>query len=178
MREEKLFAKYKEDVFRTSYYMLQDYQEAEDLTQDVFIKAFAQEYWEIEHQRAWLLRITVNLCLNHLKRKRRIVLMDSFVKWAVQLVEPRKVEQQIEEMEQKSEIHDLLQLLPIKIRGVIILKYLHQLKNEEIARVLHIPVGTVKSRTNKGLHILRQYIELDTYRELVLCEEIEGGVRG
>ncbi len=178
MREEKLFSKYKEDVFRTSYYMLQDYQEAEDLTQDVFIKGFSQEYWDIEHQRAWLLRITVNLCHNHLKRKRRMVLMDSFVKWAVQLVDPKKVEQQIEEMECRSEINYLLQVLPIKIRSVIILKYLHQLKNEEIARVLLIPVGTVKSRANKGLQILRRYVEMDSYRELVLSEEIKGGVRG
>lgn len=160
MNAKEFFDAYKTDVFRTCYYMAQNVQDAEDLCQEVFVKALQQNFQQIEKPKPWLLSITMNICRNYLKRKKRIVLMD----WIWQTAAPERVEDTYEAKERQSELMQILQTLPEKIRSVIILKYLHQLKNEEVAAILQIPEGTVKSRCNKGIQTLRKSMQI-TYTE-------------
>lgn len=68
----ELFETYNKDVYRTCYYMVHDAADAEDLTQDVFITVFRSNREHVEHIKAWIMKITVNHCLNHLKRKRTL----------------------------------------------------------------------------------------------------------
>ncbi|MGD8192224.1 RNA polymerase sigma factor [Brevibacillus ginsengisoli] len=162
MNAREFFETYQMDVFRTCYYMLHDYQDAEDLCQDVFVKALQQDFDRIEKPKPWILSITMNMCRNYLKRKKRVLIMERLK----QLIDPRHIEGQYEEKELKGEIQQLLTELPEPIRSVILLKYLHQLKNEEVATILKIPLGTVKSRCNKGLQQLRRKTE-STLHEIV-----------
>ncbi len=157
MTAKELFECYKLDVYRTCYYMLQNQQDAEDLCQEVFVIAIQQDFRRIEKLKPWLLSITMNTCRNYLKRKKRIVLME----WLKQLTDPQQVEESYEAKERLSELQQLLQKLPEHIRSVIVLKYLNQLKNEEIAAVLGIPVGTVKSRCHNGMQQLRNSLRSD-----------------
>jgi RNA polymerase sigma-70 factor (ECF subfamily) len=83
------------------------------------------------------------------------------MEWVKQAIDPRKVEENYEAKELQSELNRLLGCLPEKIRCVIVLKYLHQLKNEEVAAILQIPLGTVKSRCSKGLRLLRRELTHD-----------------
>jgi RNA polymerase sigma-70 factor, ECF subfamily len=135
--------------------MLQQRQDAEDMCQEVFVKAIQTGFESIENQKPWLLSITMNMCRNHLKRKNKEVLLNRLK----QIFAPVSVENTFECKELQSELQSKLQQLPERIRSVLVLKYLHQMKNEEVAQILHIPIGTVKSRCNKGLKKMRQLIQ-------------------
>jgi RNA polymerase sigma factor (sigma-70 family) len=151
----EFFKTFKLDVERTCFYMLQQRQDAEDMCQDVFVKAIQTGFESIENQKPWLLSITMNMCRNHLKRKNKEFLLNRLKHIFV----PVSIENSYEGKEMQSELQSKLQQLPEKIRSVLVLKYLHQMKNEEVAQILHIPIGTVKSRCNKGLKKMRQIIQ-------------------
>jgi RNA polymerase sigma factor (sigma-70 family) len=154
--ERELFETYKMDVFRTCYYMLQNYQDAEDVTQEVFVKVFREDYNNIEKLKPWILSITMNTCRTFLKRKKKILLVDKVVDLSKKIFSGSKVEENVEQRELKKELVKLLAELPEKTRSVIILKYFNEMNNQEIADILQIPLGTVKSRANYGLEILRK----------------------
>ncbi|GJM73960.1 hypothetical protein HMSSN036_61760 [Paenibacillus macerans] len=71
MTERELFDCYNKDVYRTCYYMLRNAQDAEDVCHDVFVTVFRQDWQRIEHVRAWIMRITMNHCLNLLRKTGR-----------------------------------------------------------------------------------------------------------
>jgi RNA polymerase sigma factor (sigma-70 family) len=147
--------------------MLHQRQDAEDMCQEVFVKAIQSGFKSIEKQKPWLLSITMNMCRNHLKRKNKEALLIRLK----QIFVTESVENTYEGKEMQSELQIKLQQLPERIRSVLVLKYLHQMKNEEVAQILHIPVGTVKSRCNKGLKQMRQLIHLEDFLQI----ELKGG---
>lgn len=154
----ELFETYNKDVYRTCYYMLHDAADAEDLTQDVFITVFRTNRENVEHMKAWIMKITVNHCLNHLKRKRTLQqkIADNlhfFNKTAETLVE-----QQIEQQETEVEWAKYMSQLPIKLRMVITLRYIHDFSLAEVSDLLSIPLGTTKSRLHKGLKVMRKIL--------------------
>ncbi|WP_082394111.1 RNA polymerase sigma factor [Bacillus sp. JCM 19034] len=127
------------------FYMVNNYQDAEDLTQDVFIKAFENDITRIENMRAWLLKISVNTSKNYLKKKNRLNLFENLT----HLISNQNIEKEISNNETRDELVSLINTLSPKLREAIILRYVHQLKVEEISKTLGIPVGTVKSRIHK-----------------------------
>lgn len=166
--ERELFETYKETVFKTCYYMLQDYQEAEDLTQNVFIKIFNSNFQEIEKLKPWILTVTTNMCLNHVTRKKRPMLIDKLVDLYNDKSSSHDVEKKVIQLEFKTELQLLLSSLPEKTRNVIILKYLHELKNAEVAKILDVPEGTVKSACNYGLKVLRKKVDRPNLQSFLL----------
>ncbi|MDE5414813.1 RNA polymerase sigma factor [Alkalihalobacterium chitinilyticum] len=147
MKKREVFENFKDDVFKTCFYMVNNYQDAEDLTQDVFIKAFDKDIDSIENMKAWLIKISINTSKNYLKRKNRFNLFENLT----HLVSNLNVEKEISNSETKDELVSLINTLSPKLREAIILRYVHQMKVEEIAKTLGIPVGTVKSRIHKGI---------------------------
>jgi RNA polymerase sigma-70 factor (ECF subfamily) len=152
---EVLVRRYQNYVYRLCYLIMRHEQDAEDMTQETFIRAFrALPRFEIRKGisfEAWLYRIAVNACRSRMRRK-----------WyqALPWPEPRQMVAESEEQpdrllmqgEQRDEILEAIDSLGEKHRLVIILRYYGGLSNEEIARMLDIPSGTVRSR----LHIARQ----------------------
>jgi RNA polymerase sigma factor (sigma-70 family) len=161
MKPNELFQLYYQDVYRTCYYMLRNCHDAEDVCQDVFFKALQQEYHRITSLKPWILSISMNACRNHIRKHSRVQTGNGIINWLIEAIDPRRVEEQLESKEQKEHLSFHIQRLNPKIREVIVLKYLHELKNEEIAEALRIPLGTVKSRANKGLVQLRMYLTDD-----------------
>ncbi|MDO3409305.1 RNA polymerase sigma factor [Saccharibacillus sp. CPCC 101409] len=159
MTNKELFETYRSDVYRTCYYMLGQAADAEDICQEVFMTAFRSGWQHIDNVQAWLLRIAVNRCLNLLKR--RTTLRSKLTTHSRLLV--RAPEQTpdaaAEDREAAEEWAGYLGRLPIKIRAVISLRYIHDLAIAEIAEILKIPAGTVKSRQHKGLKLLKQMLE-------------------
>jgi RNA polymerase sigma-70 factor, ECF subfamily len=159
MTEKELFKQFQKDIYRTCYYMLKNQHEAEDVCQEVFIKVFQQDFQKIVNLKPWMLSIAMNTCRNHIRKQSKISLGHEFMIWITRIIDSQRVEEQIESKEQKKHLAELIHRLKPKIREVILLKYLHELKNDEIAKVLDIPVGTVKSRANKGILLLRMMME-------------------
>jgi RNA polymerase sigma-70 factor (ECF subfamily) len=168
---EALIRRYQNYVYRLCYLVMRNEQDAEDMTQETFIRAFrALPRFEIRKDtsfEAWLYRIAVNACRSRMRRKWYQVLP-----WpdpAPQMMsEPEdQPERLMMRGEQRDEMLSAVDSLGEKHRMVVILRYYAGLSNEEIARTLNIPSGTVRSR----LHIARQRL-----RKL-LAEREEGKER-
>ena len=142
--------------------MVNDYQDAEDLTQDVFIKAFEKDMNRIENLKAWLIKISVNTSKNYLKRKNRTNLFENLT----YLISNVNTEKEISNNETKDELVSLINTLSPKLREAIILRYVHQLKIDEIAKIVGIPVGTVKTRIHKGISSLKRKTNSSNYAQL------------
>jgi RNA polymerase sigma-70 factor (ECF subfamily) len=153
---EALIRRYQNYVFRLCFLVMRNEQDAEDMTQETFIRAFrALPRFEIRQGvsfEAWLYRIAVNCCRSRMRRKWYQVLP-----WpdpAPQIVaEPDdQPDRLIVQSERRDEILEAVDSLGDKHRLVVILRYYAGLSNEEIAQALDIPSGTVRSR----LHTARQ----------------------
>ena len=149
-----LFHKYKNLVYKTAYLMLGDAYEAEDVLQEVFVQVCKSlNVYDPEKGAftTWLHRITVNRCLNW-RRKRRPSLSLDRVHISLPSPEGR--------MEEKA-VWQAVRGLSEKLRAVVVLRYYWELSYAEIAQILDIPLGTVKSRLNLALKTLRKDLEAE-----------------
>lgn len=154
----ELFEAYNKAVYRTCYYMVHDTADAEDLCQEVFITVFRSQWQDVEYIRAWIMKITVNACLNHLKRSRSLQqkVAQNLHLWNGN--SETAVERLIEQKETELEWAGYLSKLPVKIRAVLTLRYMHDFSLAEISEALSIPLGTAKSRQHKGLKMMRRIL--------------------
>lgn len=161
---EALVRRYQNYVFRLCTLVMHHEQDAEDMTQETFIRACrALPRYEIREGvsfEAWLYRIAVNCCRSRMRRK-----WYQSLPWpepAPEMVaEPEEQpERRMEQQEWRHEILEAVQTLDDKHRLVVVLRYYAGLSNEEIADALDVPSGTVRSR----LHTARQRLKalLDT----------------
>lgn len=155
----ELFESYNKDVYRTCYYMVHDAADAEDLCQEIFITVFRSQWRNVEYLKPWIMKITVNACLNHLKRQRSL---QHKVVANLHLFQERgtggSVEGLIEQKETSREWEVHLSRLPVKIRAVLTLRYMHDFSLAEVSEALSIPVGTTKSRLHKGLKLMKNVL--------------------
>ncbi|MDF9843299.1 MULTISPECIES: RNA polymerase sigma factor [unclassified Paenibacillus] len=155
----ELFEAYSKAVYRTCYYMVQDAADAEDLCQEVFITVFRSQWQNVEHTRAWIMKIAVNTSLNHLKRSSslRQKLVQNLHLWGGGVSE-EPVERLVEQKETAQEWARYMSRLPAKIRAVLTLRYMHDFSLAEISEALSIPVGTAKSRQHKGIKMMKEIL--------------------
>lgn len=154
LNDRELFEAYKEQVYHLCYYMMQNRADAEDLCQEVFVKAMLADRSQVRELKPWLLRIASNECSSVLRRRKN--------GWAKELrayllTRPRashSVEEIVDQREVRMEFQQLYGKLPDKIRMTVILRYVNDLTVPEIAEMLGIPEGTVKSRLNRGTKLL------------------------
>lgn len=146
-----LIAKHRARIVRTAANLLRDQCEAEDVSQEAFLKAF-RTIGKLRDDRAFpgfLYRICVRLCMDRL-RTRRI---------SVTELEP-SVPTQSPSVETRLVVDRLLVKLPYDLRTTLILRELDQLSYEEIAETMSVPVGTVRSRLHSARIRFRQlYLE-------------------
>jgi RNA polymerase sigma-70 factor (ECF subfamily) len=155
-----LIRRYQNYVYRLCYLVMRNEQDAEDMTQETFIRACrALPRFEIRQGisfEAWLYRISVNCCRSRMRRKWYQVL--PWPEPGPQLVvEPEEQpDRLLMRGERRDEILEAIDSLGDKHRLVIILRYYAGLSNEEISQALNLPSGTVRSR----LHTARQRLKV------------------
>jgi len=141
-----LVQRYQRTVLNVAYRMLGDPQEAEDVAQDVFIRAY-QSLGGFDPTRtffSWLYRIAVNRCLTVRARRRPTTLDDE---QRALLPDPALLpEQQAARSETQAEVQQAIARLPDNERVLVALRYGADLSYEEIATTLRLPLGTVKAR--------------------------------
>ena len=127
---------------------------AADILQEAFVRIWQKIEWvrEPEHFRPWAYRIASRIAFRSISATPPETGLDDLAHTAAVMrtdpVEPLFFERPVE----------LLDPLPPACRAVLMLHYIDQLTHEEIAEVLEIPLGTVKSRHNYGLELLRQSV--------------------
>jgi RNA polymerase sigma factor (sigma-70 family) len=173
MNEKDLFENYKKDVYKTCYFMLHNNADAEDVCQEVFISVFQHDWKRVEHLKTWITRVAVNHCLNHLKKANRYKDKEARLQLQPLKTAEKAAELVVEERESAKACIQLLSQLPQKMRTVVSLRFLNEHSLSEIADILSIPLGTVKSRLNKGLKHMKLIVDSDD-----INQGKDGGIYG
>jgi RNA polymerase sigma-70 factor, ECF subfamily len=161
---EIMVQRYQNYVYRLCYLIMRNEQDAEDLTQDTFIRACrALPRFEIREGisfEAWLYRIAVNCCRSRMRRKWYQVVPWQRLGFGERLAAgaDERPERVVLRGEQRSQVLSAINKLGEKHRLVVILRYYADLSNEEIASVLKIPSGTVRSRLHTARGRLRELL--------------------
>lgn len=153
-----LFDRYYEPLYRYIYHHVGHVQVAEDLAARVFHRLLEQLHagrGPDRHLKAWLYRVARNLVIDESRRRKH----RDHMRLDERLTDE---EQDVPEQAQANILHRqaraALEKLTPRQRDVIILKYLEQYENEEIARLLGLSVGAVKALQHRGLAALRRHL--------------------
>lgn len=163
---ETLVERHRDVVYRVAARVLGP-DEAEDVTQDVFLRAFHRlhQFRGSSSFRTWLLRIAHNTALNALAR-RRTVPVDEFPDFVPPSYDgpvPRTPAQELEVSERRERLARKLQLLQPEHRAVLVLRDLEGLSYDEIAEVTDSPLGSVKGRLHRARRQLIDLLRQNTY---------------
>jgi RNA polymerase sigma-70 factor (ECF subfamily) len=140
--------------------MVHDREDAADLSQETFLKAYQglQKFKRRSSFHTWLYRITINLCINYLRKKKS--------RQCIQLERTNSVKhpeiiEQLELEELQELVGDAVNELPEKQRAAVILRIYHGLSHKEISDILGCSVGTVKANYFHAIRNLRKLLQYD-----------------
>jgi RNA polymerase sigma factor (sigma-70 family) len=149
-------------VFNVAYKFVGKHDEAEDLTQDIFLKIFRAlgTFDRRANFQTWIISISRNLCIDHYRsvRKERQTIAREVDAGDLQPASTdRGPYQAAEHQDLRGLLRQALQALPTTLRTAVVLRDLQELSYQEIADRLGLPEGTVKSRINRGrIELARQ----------------------
>lgn len=176
----ELVLKYQNLVFSHAYGLLENYDAADDITQDAFILAFRKMYqFRGGSLRAWLLKIVTNLCYDEMRTWKRAPLQhlepineDGDINESPYWIKDLNLlpEESIEIRELRVGIERGLSTLPINFRIAITLVDIQELSYEEAALIMGTSIGTLKSRLARGRLMLRNAL-MKIYRANGLAYE-------
>lgn len=157
----ELFKFYQNYLFKLCYSYVQNEQETLDLMQEIFIKLYTNigKYDEKYPFHPWIRRVAVNTCLNVKRKKVPLSIPLNAGEDGLELEEQLAAEAdtalEVEHHDMSRIIKQHISCLPEKQRMVIILRYFEDLSYEEIAELLKIPLGTVKTDLYRAKNALK-----------------------
>jgi RNA polymerase sigma-70 factor (ECF subfamily) len=163
MEFQQTYEQTKDMVYRLVWRMIKNKTDADDITQEVFIKVYKNLDKFNPNQAkltTWVYQIALNHTLNYIKRGKWLRdHWDRVVDWYDRDPTPAP------EVTEASYIEELLGRVPVDFRTCVILKDLEELSYEEISSHLKIPVGTVRSRISRGREMLKKLYEKEGHHE-------------
>ena len=150
----RIFDEYGEMLYKICIVMLKNTYDAEDAVQDILIKYMVKKpaFDTTEYEKAWLIRVTMNLCKDRLrfKMKHPQINIESLNTTYSDQSEERKV-------------LEVLVNLPLKYKEVLLLYYFEEYKCNEISGILKISEAAVKKRLERGRNLLKKELEQNGY---------------
>jgi RNA polymerase sigma-70 factor (ECF subfamily) len=164
----ELVRTYQNRLYNVAYRMVGNAEDAQDVVQDAFLSAYLSlaTFKGDAQFFTWLYRIAINTAVSF-KRKRRVVTAGDRGHWESSGTEPAdssdgcRPEQALERADQEKRIQKALNQLSPEHRAVLILKDMEGQKYGTMARVLDVPVGTIRSRLHRARLELRSLLEAD-----------------
>ncbi len=158
-----LIERHQQHIFNLCYRMLRQFEEADDATQDTFLKAYRslKQFRGDARLKTWLCQIARNECLNRLRHENMASLDQQLTTdYSFQIADstPSPLEL-IEQQETQSIVHAAINKLPHRYRLVITLFHLNGLSYEEISQVMEIPMGTVKTHIFRARELLKSKLQ-------------------
>lgn len=152
---ERFVTKHENKLYRTALAVMGNVSDAEDVVQDTFLRAYekAPEFESEEHEKAWLIRVTANLCKSRLRspwHRRKEPLLDTY---------PASEPEQHELLEQ-------IMTLPSKYRAVIHLFYYEGYSVHDISELTGQKESTVRSHLTRARQKLKSVLKEDDYESL------------
>ena len=169
---EAFVRKYQDMVFGTAVRLLGDESEAEDVSQTVFLKAFERfdRLGESPSAGGWLKAVTTNLCLNHLSRyrvrwrlfsQRRPGQSDTEPGYEERLVAREAQDADLERAREHARLERAVRGLPRHQRVPLVLFHFEEKSYAEIARMLGVSLGKIKTDIHRGRETLRKLMVAD-----------------
>ena len=147
-------ARFRRKVFHIAYKFTGKHDEAEDLTQEIFLRVFRslEKFNRDADFSTWLSSVARNHCIDHYRasKREREVLVEDLVAFDLAPASSGNPHRALEERDRRSFVRRGLEMLPEKLREAVVLRDLQGLSYQEMAERLHLPEGTVKSRINRG----------------------------
>ena len=143
---EALYTRYANDVLRVSFFYLGDRQQAEDVTQDVFVRLLTHAPdLEPGKEKAWLLKVALNRCRDLWRAAwvKRVVLGSPAMELA-------PAPDELNERMERQELLSAIRKLPADFRDVILLHYYQGYGIAEMSQMLGVPEGTISGRLSRG----------------------------
>ncbi len=164
---DQLVSRFEKGIYRLCYRFFNNEEDAMDATQEIFIKIYrALPTFEGRSSlKTWIYRIASNTCITLSDRRKREKegLLQTILNWwsdrTVETPEEEVVDNEIRRMNQKM-VAEKLEQLPETYRMPVILKDIEGFSLEKISEILDIPLGTAKSRINRGRRMLQESLQL------------------
>jgi RNA polymerase sigma-70 factor (ECF subfamily) len=160
----QLVQRHQRRVFNLVFRMLQQYEEANEVTQETFLAAWQglSSFRGDARFSTWLYRIAYNCCLKQLEQRKKDKALNAAIQ-AEHLLDHADKEERASTV---LEIHDFqnlvrehLSMLPAKYRVVLVLRHLQEMTYEEMAEILTIPIGTIKTHLFRARNLLKERLE-------------------
>lgn len=151
--------RYADVVYSMAFRLTGDDEEARDLAQDVLIRLHRglRRYREGNFE-GWLYRTTINAHRDRLRRRRRLREDELPADPSARLGLAKDVEESVQQLELEREVQRALLKVPPEYREAVVLRDLQGRSYDEIAQILGVPSGTVRSRIHRGREALRQIL--------------------
>jgi RNA polymerase sigma-70 factor (ECF subfamily) len=168
----ELVSRYQDRLFNTVYRLLDNADDAQDVVQEAFLNA----YLSLDSFKGdslfftWLYRIAINTAIS-LKRKQRVVISMSTCRENGGVAEPADASEYgrpghaLERAEEERRIQNALNRLSAEHRAVLIMKDMEGQKYENMAEVLQVPIGTIRSRLHRARVELRELLQQEENKE-------------
>ena len=166
---EQIITKYEKKIFGLIYNMLRNENEIEDVAQEVFIKVYKNldKFHGDSSLYTWIYKIATNLCLDQIKKRKEVIYIDEKLQLddgevEFQIPSDEKLQDEIyEQKELKQKLESCIDKLPEKQKAMIVLRDIKGLSYDEIAEILDLKLGTVKSQINRARLKLKELLEKD-----------------
>ncbi len=155
---------YKDTVFRVAYSYVKNKSDAEDISQEAFLKFYTSSptFNDATSEKAWLIRITINLSKNLIKSS-----------WFSKRSDDTEIHQQYEFNTAESELFDKILSLPDKYRVLIHLYYYEEYSIAEISQLTGVKISTIQTRLQRGRKMLEKKLkeEMSYEKGNLLCSD-------
>ena len=142
---------YKSTIYSIAYTYCHNVNDADDITQDVFMKYLNSNeiFQTLDNEKYWIIRVTINTCKSYLTKywKKYVVLDDDYVNRIAS------------EEKEEDDMFECVFKLPHKYKEVIVLYYYENLSTDEISKTLMITKSNVKKRLERARNILRKKVK-------------------
>lgn len=164
----KLIELYQHKVYRICFRLIGNRHEAEDLAQEVFLRAYQKINNHDSNKKfsSWLFRIATNLTMDRLKNKIPDYYLDAEMAGAEGMMlytrspaNNKLPDNQVIGLELQDTVQKAIFRLAPEYRSVIVLKYMENLSLREISEIMQIPIGTVVTRIHRGRETLRKHLK-------------------
>lgn len=157
----EIVRKYQKQVYWVIRKMVQDHDEADDITQEVFIKVHTalKDFREESNLFTWLYRIATNYSINHIRKVK--VKNTVSVEIVVEQIESKdkRADEEIDEKTKRRILEEAIETLPTQQRAVFNMRYYDQLQYDEIANILGKSTGGIKANYFHAVKKIGEYVK-------------------
>ncbi len=164
---ETLIGRYQKMAYNVAYRIMGNEEDAKDMTQEALIKVYRylDKFRMDSSFSTWMYRIVMNTCKDHLRKKKlKVTSIDKLIETSdgsmqVEIKDDKRTpEELLISKEVSNEVQNALQSVNEKNRIVVVLRDIKGFSYSEISEIIDVPVGTIKSRINRGRQELKSIL--------------------